>query len=63
MNLRWTICFRHRSLQWRSRRMTIGYRAADVLLDRIEDAHRLEDTVTIRLAATLKAGSSSQFHG
>lgn len=41
----------------------IGFRAADLLLDRIERVHGLEDTVTIRLAANLKVRESSQMRG
>lgn len=39
----------------------IGYRAADLLLDRIEGVEGLEETVTIRLSASLKVGDSSRF--
>ncbi|HTX38422.1 MAG TPA: LacI family DNA-binding transcriptional regulator [Bryobacteraceae bacterium] len=38
----------------------IGFRAANLLLDRIERVEGLENTVTIRLAATLKVRESSQ---
>jgi len=38
----------------------IGFRAADLLLDRIERVEGLADTITIRLTATLKVRDSSQ---
>jgi DNA-binding LacI/PurR family transcriptional regulator len=40
--------------------LEIGSRAADLLLDRIERAAGLPETVTIRLTASLKVGESSQ---
>ena len=41
----------------------IGFRGANLLLDRIERVEGLEGTVTIRLAAALKTGESSQAAG
>jgi DNA-binding LacI/PurR family transcriptional regulator len=41
----------------------IGFRAADLLLDRIERVDGLEDTVTIRLNANLKVRESSHMPG
>lgn len=38
----------------------IGFRAADLLLDRVENVPGLNGTVTIRLPASLKLGESSQ---
>jgi DNA-binding LacI/PurR family transcriptional regulator len=41
----------------------IGFRAAGLLLDRIERVDGLDDTVTIRLSANLKVRESSRAAG
>jgi DNA-binding LacI/PurR family transcriptional regulator len=41
----------------------IGFKAANLLLDRIERVEGLDGTVTIRLAANLRVGESSQVPG
>lgn len=38
----------------------IDFRASELLLDRIERVKALNDTVAVRLSASLKAGESSQ---
>jgi LacI family transcriptional regulator len=41
----------------------IGYRAAQILLDRIEGMAKENDTITVRLPATLKIRDSSHRPG